>query len=794
MKKILPILVTLALIVLFFQGISKKDPFDPLQYHITNVVQTIETLSSKSFEGRKTGTEGNRLAMALISSEFQKMGVETFEQPFVAQIPSFDEASQFSFLDDSGNLYNGSAFENYRFIAWGPGGSIDYQGDLVFVDNNPYHLPEGVMTGKVVVLEAHPQIGDSLQTIIDAGAVGILYYPSTGIPDLESFLKMQSLECGEKPGNTIGLGFINRDVYLKLKNAARLSPIEPAESIPAVTIYGTVKGATIRQKITFETVDTANVIGILEGKNSEEVVIVSSTIDHVGAMGGTKFFPGAVDNASSVAIMLEIAHTMNTQSIDSNKIPDKTMVFAALNASENGQQGIDVLIQSLVSEKGYQTQNIQVIELDSLGGVEAEEVILYGSGEPAFIPISKISRIASDLGIELKTSRFLELSGQKYASLGIPVITVSHFYERSHLINDDITSVSEDTLNKDMLLIMHYLESIVYTQNPWQVLTQNEVLIIAILAFYLFLLYGIEQFKETSPFIKKIYYSTFIQLAKRISTLLTPIVILILLVVITKLPRDMDIAMVGGALDTNFSTVLTFKHTMEFIRSVLSDGIGNLDFVKNAFFKSSLLFVTATFMALVFGVLKGMFDAYSDKENSELRSFVSITALSVPDIMWILLSNYFIVLINKFVEFEALRGFVFPLLTLTIMPMIYISRMSYLAFNRERQKPYYMALKSRGISKFRIFTGHLLLPVLENAFTSMLGLTSVMISNLIIIEYLFDYKGLASFVLIADKTKDEVTFISLIAAISVLYLLLTALLRGLLYLTTARRKGGTRHV
>jgi ABC-type dipeptide/oligopeptide/nickel transport system permease component len=120
--------------------------------------------------------------------------------------------------------------------------------------------------------------------------------------------------------------------------------------------------------------------------------------------------------------------------------------------------------------------------------------------------------------------------------------------------------------------------------------------------------------------------------------------------------------------------------------------------------------------------------------------------------------------------------------------------MSYLAFSRERIKPYFIALKSRGISKFRIFTWHLILPVLENALTAMTGLASVMISNLIIVEYLFDYKGLANFVLIADKSKDEVTFISLIAAISILYILFTGLLKGLLILTSARRKGGAKRV
>lgn len=799
MKKTLPILVTAIALILIFMGINQKDPFNPEHYDITNVTKTIETLASPEFEGRKTGTAGNALTMDHVKTAFEQMGLETLVQPFVAQIPSFDARSIFTFLDDSGQTAQGTAFENYRFTAWGPGGSIDYQGDLIFVDNNPYHLPDGVMKGKVVVLEAHPQIGDSLQTIIDQGAVGILYYPSLAVQDLEAFLKMHSLEIGEKPGNTIGIGFINRELYLKLRNAARLNPIEPAESIPAATVYGTVRSANIQQQIAFENVETANVLGILEGKSKDKVVIVTSTMDHVGKIDETRYFPGAVDNASSVALMLEIARSMSVQSesaqgIASQNMPSQTMIFAALNAGETNSQGIDALIKSLVEEQGYKTENIQVIDLYSLGGVEAEEVFILGSGETASIPMSKISLIASDLGIPLNTYRGVDAIGAKYAAHDIPAITITHNFPRTHQLSDDMTAVSESVLDSDMRLVMQYLEAVAYSQNPWQVLDKKEIMILALLAAYLFFMYVVEQLKESVQGFKTLYYSTVFQLLKRIGGLLTPITILVLLVVITKLPRDMDIATVGGSLDTNFSPYLTFKHTVLFIRQLLGEGIGNLAFVKDAFLKSSLLFVTATFVALLIGILKGMFDAYSDKENSELRSFVSITALSVPDIMWILFANYLIVLINKFVEFGALRSFIFPLITLTIMPMIYVSRMSYLAFNRERLKPYYTALKSRGISKIRIFAGHLVLPVLENALTATLGLTSVMVSNLIIIEYLFDYKGLANFVLIADKTKDEVTFISLIAAISILYLLVTGLLKGLLLLTTARRKGGANRV
>ncbi len=788
MKKIAVLFITAVATLALFYAMKMPDPFNPEHYDASNVMTDIEKLASSEFEGRQTGTPGNRLAMDYVKSKFEQIGLEPIEQPFIAQIPFFDASSIFTFLDEEGKAVQYNRHEDYKFISWGPGGSIDYSGDLVFADDNVYKMPLETLKGKVVVTQAHPLIGDSLQTIIDAGAVGILYYEGNSDTSLETYIEKLNLEMGSKTGNTIGIGYITRELYLKLKNVARLDQIEPAAVVPAGTIYGYIHGASIEQKIAFQTVKTANILATIEGKSKDHTVIITAHLDHVGTYGGTSFFPGALDNASGIAAFIEIAQTMKTQY--ESVQPDKTVIFAALNAGESDQQGVSALIDHL----GMTKENVQVIALDRLGGSDGTMVQLSSSGDNASIPLSKIALVAQDLNIPYETPRNSIAYNGVYEAADIPAVTISHGIGVHHQMTDTIEGISQDVLTSDLMLILQYVEATLYSQNPWQVLSDDAFLLLVILAIYLFVLYALEQYKDHSPRLKGLYLSAPVQIVQKLGTLLTPITILILLVVITKLPRNMDVGVVGGALDTNFSPYLTFKHTVDFIGMLLSEGIGNLEFVKGAFFKSALLFASASMIALVFGILKGLFDAYSDKENSELRSFMSITALSVPDIMWILLANYLIVLINKVIDFGALRAFIFPLITLSIMPMIYVSRMSYLAFSRERIKPYFIALKSRGISKFRIFTGHLILPVLENALTSMTGLASVMISNLIIVEYLFDYKGLANFVLIADKSKDEVTFISLIAAISILYILFTGLLKGLLLLTSARRKGGAKRV
>ncbi len=788
MKKSAILLMTAITILALFYLMKLPDSFNPMRYDTSNVMSDIEKLASSEFEGRQTGTKGNKLAMDYVKSKFEQIGLEPIEQPFIAQVPFFDASSIFTFLDEEGDVVNYNRHEDYKFISWGVGGGIDYTGDIIFADNNVYKMPMETLKGKVVVTQAHPLFGDSLQTIIDAGAVGILFYHSKADPNDVMDIKRLTLEMGSKSGDTIGIGYITRDLYMHLKNVARIDQIEPKEIVPAGTIFGYVHGATIKQGLSFKTVETANILAKLDGKSKDQTLIITAHLDHVGSYDPENYFPGALDNASGVAVMLEIAKSMKEQSYRAQ--PKKTVIFAALNAGETDEQGAKALIKSL----GEDAKNVQVINLDRLGGYDRREIVLSSSGKIASIPLTKLALIAQDLGIKIETIRNFDSDKGIYEAANIPMVTLMHGYGRHHELSDTIEDLSIDVLATDMQLILQYIEASLFTQNPWQVLPNNAFALLAILAIYLFTLYVLEQFKDHSPKLKAFYLSIPVQIAQRLASLLTPIMILILLVFITKLPRNLDVGIVGGVLDTNFSPYLTFKHAIDFIGKLLNDGVGNLGFVKGAFLKSTLLFCSASFVALFFGILKGMYDAYSDKENSELRSFMSITALSIPDIMWILLANYLIVMINKVFVFTALRTFIFPLLTLSIMPMIYVSRMSYLAFSRERMKPYFIALKSRGISKYRIFSGHLIIPVLENALVSMTGLASVMISNLIIVEYLFDYKGLANFVLVADKTKDEVTFISLIAAISVLYILFTSLMRGLLLLTSARRKGGVKRV
>lgn len=80
--------------------------------------------------------------------------------------------------------------------------------------------------------------------------------------------------------------------------------------------------------------ETQNVIGYIEGK-TDDAIVVSAHYDHVGRMSKDVYFPGAHDNASGVATMLNIAKHYATN----DEKPHYTLVFMAFGAEEAGLLG-----------------------------------------------------------------------------------------------------------------------------------------------------------------------------------------------------------------------------------------------------------------------------------------------------------------------------------------------------------------------------------------------------------------------------------------------------------------------
>ncbi|OJV64423.1 MAG: hypothetical protein BGO41_12450 [Clostridiales bacterium 38-18] len=787
MKKHLSILAaTLIIFAIAFQ-LFKPSEVLPNAVDQKLVEQIVANLSSDTYFGRKAGTKENEMALDYIESQFSALGLSSYRQSFEALIPETENESNFSFFDPV--LQEEKILKHhidYKMLSWGPAGSLNYQGDIVFTDNNVYKVDPAQLKGKLVVTQGTPYIGDSLEQIINAGAVGVLYYLGNNETDV---IANKNLDLGDKTGDQFALGFISRDLYFQFKQIANQNKIISNEILPSGTIHGLISGVNFNHPITFNPISTENMYftfdqdeGTLKdyfnSHNGETFVVLQASIDHVGGLREPIeerfFYPGAAHSAIGVGLLLDAANTLNDKDSNAN------IIFAITNADDTGMQGINQMMKDFAPV----LENTLFVSLLDIGGVGSSTTYLGGVGDGNDIFLSKVVALGSKEAIPTLSYR----TALSTTNPDISLVLVSQDNKNAYTVLDEANSINYDSVNNVSRLIYKWLGTTYYKYNAFSgIPIFFRSLFIAIL-FILLINFILESYKEDYLILKRISISRAFLLEKWLLSLLTALVIIVLMIFVTMLPRDLNYGVYGGRLTTNFSFEVMIQQMGDFILNFKFSGVKDTAFVLRTFKNSLILLFVASLLAFVLGSLKGLFDAYSNKENTEVRSFTSLVVMSVPDIIWILISHLIIIAVGKQIELPILRQLVFPILTLTIMPMVYLSRIAYLGFIEEKGKPYYTALLSRGIKKKSIFFSHMIVPALQKVFTSFLGILPLMISNMIIIEYLFDYKGLANFVLIADRTQDQNTFIVLLIGISVLYLIFAWVTKLGIYSLTARRR------
>jgi aminopeptidase YwaD len=86
---------------------------------------------------------------------------------------------------------------------------------------------------------------------------------------------------------------------------------------------------------------TRNVIGMIHGSTSpDSFLLITAHYDHLGIMGKETCFPGANDNASGIAMLLDMARYFSTNP------PKYSIVFIAFSAEEAGLLGSIYFVQN----------------------------------------------------------------------------------------------------------------------------------------------------------------------------------------------------------------------------------------------------------------------------------------------------------------------------------------------------------------------------------------------------------------------------------------------------------------
>jgi hypothetical protein len=211
-----------------------------------------------------------------------------------------------------------------------------------------------------------------------------------------------------------------------LQKAARAN-----EPLPAFDLPGTLR---IKATVKHEPFQAPNVIGVLPGSDKKlksEYVIMSAHLDHLGigrAVNGDSVYNGAMDDASGVASVLEIARLMAS----SKTKLKRTVIFIALAAEEKGELGSHYYAAHPTVPRESIVADINLdmfLPLYPLKVIEVQGLTESTLGE-------QVKIAAEGLGVKVQPdqepdqNRFIRSDQYSFIKEGIPALAFKFGYEK----------------------------------------------------------------------------------------------------------------------------------------------------------------------------------------------------------------------------------------------------------------------------------------------------------------------------------------------------------------------------
>ncbi|MGM0854492.1 MAG: ABC transporter permease subunit [Bacillota bacterium] len=158
-------------------------------------------------------------------------------------------------------------------------------------------------------------------------------------------------------------------------------------------------------------------------------------------------------------------------------------------------------------------------------------------------------------------------------------------------------------------------------------------------------------------------------------------------------------------------------------------------------------FLLASFLSILLTILTMLFS-----QKNRIK-FLFYLFESVPDVLVILSAQLLVLSLYKqtgilFFEIASVdmqRAFLLPVLVLAILPTVQLFRVSILSFETEERKDYVTLARAIGLGKLVILTFHILRNAVISVFFQSKKTIWFMLSNLFVMELLFNIAGITRF-------------------------------------------------
>jgi Zn-dependent M28 family amino/carboxypeptidase len=324
-------------------------------------------LARPELAGRKAGSPGAAEAADYIAARFAEVGLQpagddaTFLQRFPISYTAMLAVPSLQVLDGAGEVRGDFTFrEEFLLLLGGAGSEQGVTGELVWVRDDDY--ANMALEGKIALrrLTDETDVGAEVARAVAHGAGGLVLIGKE--EDKKSFLAKVPLTADFVTEEAIPVIELTQAGYTHLLETTGQTPPDLLNSPPALPL-----GVRVRIAVPLDaprTVTTANVLGVLPGSDpdlSREVVIVGAHYDHVGDDPGGLRYPGANDDASGVAVLLEMARLWH----ETGYRPKRSVLLAAWGAQELGMLGS----QHYLAHPAFPLDRTHaVLQLDAVGG------------------------------------------------------------------------------------------------------------------------------------------------------------------------------------------------------------------------------------------------------------------------------------------------------------------------------------------------------------------------------------------------------------------------------------------
>jgi Zn-dependent M28 family amino/carboxypeptidase len=382
----------------------------------------IKTLSSDDFEGRGPGGRGEELTLAYIRGQFERLGlepgnkgdwyqnvpmVETTAQPTPITITVGGETIELAYGSEqvigtrSGQSEVKLESSDMVFVGYGTvapeAGWNDYEGldvkgkTVVMLVNDPgfhigdetlfagkrmtyygrwsYKYEEAARQGAAAALVIHDDAGAGYGWDVVENSWSGAQFDLPTEHDPEPRLPLQGWISGPKAAEIFAKAGQDLEALRTAANQRGFRAVA-LDAKASTTLTSTTRSGESR-----------NVMGLLRGSSQpDEVMVYMAHWDHLGRTfggAGDRVYNGAVDNATGLAAILEIAERFVTQGTP----PQRSILFLAVALEESGLLGSKYYVANPVYPLASTVAVVNIDAIQPVGRTKDFVVIGHGSSE-----------------------------------------------------------------------------------------------------------------------------------------------------------------------------------------------------------------------------------------------------------------------------------------------------------------------------------------------------------------------------------------------------------------------------